>query len=170
MTIGKKIWLGFSATLLILVIIGAVSFINSGRLISTAERVSHTHEVLANLEGLLSALQDSEVGQRGYLLADDRDYLVPYSDALHEIPVVVEKLKSLTSDNPTQQRALKDLAPLIRDKLAELKETIDLHDGEEADGPARALEVVKTNRGKDIMDDNSCRRRQHAGRGVSPAC
>ncbi len=149
MSIVKKIWLGFGLTLLIMLAIRAVAYYNSTNQAATAERVVHTHAVLAGLEQLLSRLQDSEIGQRGYLLADEKSYLEPYNTALVEIPKVIDKLKSLTSDNPTQQRALKDLDPLIRDKLAELKETIDLHDGAD---PTKAVEVVKLDRGKQIMD------------------
>jgi CHASE3 domain sensor protein len=32
-----------------------------------AESVSHSHQVLAEVDGVLSTLQDAETGQRGYL-------------------------------------------------------------------------------------------------------
>ena len=38
---------------------------------TSVEWVSHTHEVLAKLEAVLSTLKDAETGQRGYLLTGE---------------------------------------------------------------------------------------------------
>jgi CHASE3 domain sensor protein len=41
------------------------------------QQVSHTHEIIAELEGLLSTLTDAETEQRGYVLTEDDKYLQP---------------------------------------------------------------------------------------------
>jgi len=150
MTIPQKIWTGFCLTFLILVIMSTVSYRNSNNLVATAERVKHTHEVLGSLVRVLSLLQDAEVGQRGYLLTSDKAYLEPYSDALNQISLEVAHLTTLTLDNQNQQHRIKQrLQPLIDEKLAELKKTIDLHGMGDTQ---EALEVVKSDRGKEAMD------------------
>jgi methyl-accepting chemotaxis protein len=171
MNTGKKIIRGFGATLAILVAIALVSGLNAYNLQRNAYWVAHTHEVLAQAELVLSKLQDTEIGQRGYLLTNSKPYLKPYSDALQKIPPILAELQRLTADNENQQRRIgdlrqllpnhqnphtgiqyddKNLADLIVAKLAELTETIDLH---EAGTPDEALAIVKTDRGKETMDD-----------------
>jgi methyl-accepting chemotaxis protein len=150
MTTAKKISLGFGFSLLLLIIIGTVSFFNSIKLVDTADMVGHTHQVLGEIERLLSRFQDAETGQRGYLLTSDKAYLEPYRSALEAIPNHLSTLRTLTLDNPNQtQRIDEKLKPHIAEKLAELKETIDLHD---AGTPDKALIVVKSDRGKKAMD------------------
>jgi len=151
MTTGKKIAIGFGLSLLLLVIIGTVSFLNSLKLVATADMVGHTHQVLGRIESVLSKLQDAESGQRGYLLTGgNMAYLEPYSNALKAIPVELESLRTLTLDNPHQTMRIDDkLKPRVAAKMAELKETIDLFD---AGSPDKSLALVKTDRGKNDMD------------------
>src|SRR5713101_4483074 len=127
MTIGKKIAAGFGLALAILVVIGALSYWSTAKLIETNRWVTHTHEVLANLESLLSLLKDAETGQRSYLLTGEDSYLEPYQAALTHLNQTVTKVRKLTTDNPNQQRRLDALDPKMAEKLQELKETIDTH-------------------------------------------
>ncbi len=171
MDIGKKIIRGFGLALSILVVIALVSGLNSYNLQKNTYWVTHTHQVLADLESLLSELQDTEIGQRGYLLTSNKSYLDPYNDALNAIPIVIVELQQRTADNKDQQERIgdvskltpnhqnphsdmqygeKNLVDLIVAKLAELKQTIDLHD---AGTPDEALALVKSDEGKKIMDD-----------------
>src|SRR5579859_1411298 len=46
----------------------------------------HTHEVIGHIELLQSKLEDTETGQRGYLLTGSEEYLEPYQDALRDAP------------------------------------------------------------------------------------
>ena len=71
--------------LVILVIIGGTSYWSTTQLIDNSKEVTHTHEVLADLEELLSVMKDAETGQRGYLLTGDDRYLIPYDTALKEV-------------------------------------------------------------------------------------
>ena len=60
--------IGFGLTLAVLVVGGGVGYINAGRLAYHNQWVAHTHEVIGQLEALLSTLKDAETGS-GYLLA-----------------------------------------------------------------------------------------------------
>ena len=148
--IGPKIMIGFGIALLALVIISVISYSNSSALYANAGMVAHTDQVLADIEWMLSTLKDGEVGQRGYLITGNESYLAPYTAAQKDIDVVVAELQQLTADNPNQQRRIESLKPLIKDKFAELQETIDLRKNQGFDA---ALEVVKTDKGKAIMDN-----------------
>ena len=126
---------------LVTVAVAAVALYQAREVTNTAERVSHTQEVFESLESVLSELKDAETGQRGFLLTSDETYLEPYNSGLAKIFDELKQFKTLTSDNPNQQRRIESLRPLIDEKLAELKETIDLHRSGQTE---QALDVIKT--------------------------
>src|ERR1700719_310545 len=113
MNIGKRIGLGFAAPLAILLAVSALACWTTYRLIDTAWWVTHTHQVLENLEALMSTLKDAETGQRGYLLTDKESYLEPYQKARESWKKPFDALSTLTKDNKAQQDRLAELQPLI---------------------------------------------------------
>jgi len=154
MTIGKKIGLGFAAPLAILLAVAVLACWTTYQLIETAWWVDHTHQVLENLETLLSTMKDAETGQRGYLLTDNADYLKPYTAAVDAWKGPFDDLKRLTGDNQAQQVRLEQLRPAVERKFADLAKALELHEkkakGEE--GADAGVEYLKTNAGKDDMD------------------
>ena len=149
-SVGAKIAAGFALALVILIVIGAVSYQSTTGFIASAESVTHTHQVLQKLEALLSRLKDAETGQRGYLLTGEERYLQPYNGSLEAVDSLLKEIRKLTADNANQQRRLDALEPLNASKFAELKETIDLR---KSKGPEAALQVVQSDKGKKTMDD-----------------
>ncbi|SGY92522.1 Putative uncharacterized protein [Moritella viscosa] len=112
--------------------------------------VSHTHEVLHRTQELLSAITDSETGQRGYLLTSDTSYLEPYHRGIVAAKDYLTKLNILTSDNPSQQAILVSVKQDMLLKFDELMLTIELVQSGNAD---KALSIVKQNSGKKYMDN-----------------
>ncbi len=151
-TIGTKIGSGFALALAALVVIGWVSYRSTTGLIDTAEQVDHTHQVLQNLEQLVSTLKDAETGQRGYLITGEDRYLEPYTTAVGQSDQIFKTVGDLTQDNPNQQKRLDAMEPLIKDKFTELQETIDLRK-DPIKGFEAARQVVLTDKGKDLMDN-----------------
>ncbi len=150
MTFGKKIALGFALSSLLLFTIGFVAYRAIETLTRTSYLVAHTHTVLEYVAHLLSTLKDAETGQRGYLLSGDEAFLEPYTGAVAELPALTGELRRLISDNPSQQRRIAEVERLSSAKLAELRRTIDLRRGGNADA---ALKVVQAGEGKRLMDD-----------------
>lgn len=150
MKLGKKITVFFVLVLLIIGIVGIQSYLGIQRLIETNQWVIHTHEVLEKLEHVLSALKDAETGQRGFILTGEERYLEPYNSAAGEIQKDIDAVASLTWDNPEQQQNIEQLKKLTHDKLEELQETIELR---RKAGMGAALTVIRSDRGKRIMDE-----------------
>ena len=150
LTIGKKIGGGFAVAVSIFTIVSVISYSGLSTLTETASWVAHTHEVLEELDHILSGLQNSETGQRGYLLTGEERYLEPYNAAVNNLAKKIRKLRDLTKDNPAQQERFDILEPLILEKMSELKETIDLR---REKGFNAALALVKTDKGKQVMDN-----------------
>jgi CHASE3 domain sensor protein len=64
----KKILLGGGITLAVLLINALVSYRATNRLINNEGMVTHTRQVLVELEATLSTLKDAETGQRGFII------------------------------------------------------------------------------------------------------
>ena len=58
--IATKLYLGFGAALMIMLIIGVVTYISTVNLVNNSAMVDHTHEVLNGLDSIVSFLKDSE--------------------------------------------------------------------------------------------------------------
>ena len=153
MTIARKLTAGFALPLVILAGVVGITYFTLALLVDTSERVSHTYEILTELESLMSLVKDAETGQRGYLLTDNKDYLEPYTLATGSWKPVFDKLQRLTEDNIGQRERVGKLLPLLLKKFKELDETIVLRQkGEKtAKGDDAALERVKSNTGQSIM-------------------
>lgn len=115
----------------------------------TTERVAQSRLTLQKLETILSLTKDAETGQRGYLLTGQESYLEPYNLAVKTLEPQLAQLKTLSGTESDQQQQLRNLQPLITQKLAELKTTIDLRQNQGFDA---AVSVVMTNHGKELMD------------------
>ena len=141
--------IGFGLMILVLVGGGLLGVTSTRRLAENEQIVAHTHEVIGELETLVSALKDAETGHRGYLLTGDDAYLGPHRNAVRDVPAAFARLENLTSDNPAQQARLAVIRPKIERLLAELGRSIAL---KKAGDQAAAMEVVRTNAGKAMMD------------------
>lgn len=144
----RQITAGIGMALGLLIFNAATSYRNTLKLVENERSVSHTHQVLTELEATLSTLKDAETGQRGYLLTGEERYLEPYHSAIARINQQVVGLQQLTADNNRQQQRIRDLKIAIDSKLAELQETINLRRQQNLEA---ALRQVKTGRGKQIM-------------------
>ena len=150
LSIGLKIAVSFGIVLLLLLVIGIISYQNLSRLKSEANWVSHTHDVLHDLELVLGDLKDAETGQRGYIITGMENYLEPYNNAINKLDEDINYLRELTIDNANQQQRIVRLESLISEKLKELDETVKLRRTDSFDA---VREIVISDAGKKIMDD-----------------
>lgn len=146
--LAQQIKVGLLLALVLLVVNAVVSYRNIRRLIENERSVTHSQQVLAELEETLSTLKDAETGQRGYLLTGNENYLQPYKRAIAQISTSIDSLTKLTADNPNYEQRIYILQQSITAKLAELQETIKLRREQGFDA---AVRVVRTNRGRQIM-------------------
>ncbi|MEG4214206.1 CHASE3 domain-containing protein [Microcoleus sp. Pol14C6] len=145
-----QITAGIGMVVALLIFNAATSYRNTLKLVENERWVSHTHQVLTELEATLSTLKDAETGQRGYLLTGEERYLEPYYSAIARINQQLAELQQLTADNNRQQQRLRDLKIAIDSKLADLETTLNLRRKENL---AAAVRQIKTGRGKQIMGD-----------------
>jgi PAS domain S-box-containing protein len=110
--------------------------------------VTHTFEVIATANALDHAMQDAERGQRGFLITGDDAYLEPYRSGVEDAPARLQRLRQLTSDNPSQQERIEALQFQVGRKLDHLRKAIDAR---RTQGFEAARQIVQTEVGRDAM-------------------
>ncbi len=86
--------------------------------------VQHTQKVRLETQHLLAALIDAESGVRGYAMTGRPDFLVPYSEAIAEIPQFLAILRQLVSDKPEQTSRLEEVRQSTEETLAILEQKL----------------------------------------------
>jgi signal transduction histidine kinase/DNA-binding response OmpR family regulator/CHASE3 domain sensor protein len=141
----RNLLVGFSASMIILIISSTASFISIQNLLESSNQVNHTNSVIIELNLVNAALIDAETGQRGYLLTGEDEFLQPYQDSRTRALEHFDRVKTLTSDNADQQRSLQQLAELINQRFQFLDLSInDLR-------VARPVDIANLRKGRDIM-------------------
>ncbi len=121
----RNLLIGFGASLLLLIISSAASWISIHNLFSSAGLVDHTNTVVARLEQALSVMKDAETGQRGFLITGKEEFLEPYVGSHEKARVLIDEIRTMTTDNPAQQQRIVKLEQLITKRFGRLQEVID---------------------------------------------
>jgi methyl-accepting chemotaxis protein len=79
--------------------------------------VTHTYEVIATANKILSAAVDMETGVRGYLLAGKDEFLEPYNNGKRNFFSLVASLSKTVDDNPAQVALLGEIKYTITEWL-----------------------------------------------------
>ena len=79
-----------------------------------ADQVDHSHQIISALQETLTRADDIVVGQRGFALTHEQDFLQPYFMATNRLPRVISSLRMLLrQDDPNQQLSLDSLETLL---------------------------------------------------------
>jgi len=99
----QKILVAIGTLVLLFVICGVVSLQSLARQDTSAQWSRHTYDVRARLDDVIEHLQASQMALRGYLLNPEGPELAAHQQANAALAADLEKLRSLTNDNPLQQ-------------------------------------------------------------------
>ncbi|MFA6903976.1 MAG: PAS domain S-box protein, partial [Gallionellaceae bacterium] len=138
-------WLAAAALLLVFGIVSASMAIRQIKDAAAAQQ--HTRQLLASADKLMSALNDAETSQRGYLLTGDASFLQPYLAVRDSIKGQLLQLHQLTLPSDAQKH-LDNITPLLDAKLAHLSQALALR---RSNRTAAALALVRGARGLHLM-------------------
>jgi PAS domain S-box-containing protein len=102
LSIERKTALGLGLVGLLLVLVSIIAYHNSQTSLENSRWVTHTREVIAELNAAQSAVDDWQNAVHEYLLTGESSYLKPYRDSFSSVLDHVDRLKTLTSDNAPQ--------------------------------------------------------------------
>ena len=93
----------------LLVVNASLLIINAAATMESHAEYARAYEIKRALNTFQSVLTAAESGQRGYLLTGQTGYLEPYYRAMRGWRNEIERLRSLTSDNPERQRDIAEV-------------------------------------------------------------
>jgi methyl-accepting chemotaxis protein len=108
-TIRTKLNSVFFAIILILIIISAIAYYNSSRMLRTNELNNRSYQVLEQTQGILESLANIQTGARGYALTAQEALLEPMQAGKANFLTRMKKVKVLTANDPAQQKRLDNL-------------------------------------------------------------
>lgn len=144
----RNLLVSYGTSLFLLIISSIASFISIHNLLESQDWVNHTNKVITKLGNVMSVLKDGETGQRGYLLTGQVEFLEPYNGASQKANQLMDEVKEMTLDNPTQQQAIEQLRDISTKRLVQLQRLID----DKKAGLAPSLEDLRS--GKVQMDES----------------
>ncbi len=93
---------GNGIILMSLIIISIILYASISSLIGATKMVEHTYEVIGTTRLIAKSLVDMETGQRGFMLTGTDNFLEPFDAGKKDFTRLIEKGKSLVSDNQPQ--------------------------------------------------------------------
>ncbi len=139
---------GLLALFAIVVVIGLISLDHTNR--QVMQEVQRTRDARLAAYGLMQASIDAETAQRGYLLTNDREFLVPYDSGRARADEHLRRLDALSRDNSALHTQFQRVEADTRRSLAMLADTIQ----QRSNGTLSAREMrASLTVSKDSMDD-----------------
>ena len=133
----------------ILTVVGIVTFDHLKKVVEAREDVTHSHNVLSQIERVENLAQSAEASNRGFILTGRQTYLEPFNKADKRIHPELAKLTNLTKNHEEQQERVAVLIPVVKSKFDEMRKSAKLR---ERLGLSAAMEVLLTDKGKQDMD------------------
>ncbi|TMI70111.1 MAG: GHKL domain-containing protein [Bacteroidetes bacterium] len=110
----KKIKTGYISSFVLLLLSYILLFYVQQKQVKEAGLVTHSYSVINTAELLKTKLTEAEAGARGYVITQDSSFLQPYFDGLKKVPVILDDLKILVSDNNDQTKRVDSIGPIIQ--------------------------------------------------------
>lgn len=121
----RNLLIGFSVSLVILIISSVASYFSINNLLNSTQWVNHTYEVIQEINALTAAMTDAETMQRGYLLTGENEFLNSHADAVTRARASFDKVSALTHDNNVQQKRMTELNELMNQRFHYLQISLD---------------------------------------------
>ena len=134
----------------IVTIMGWLSYTSGRRYLRAEHWVEHTLQVQGTIDDVLSAVEDAENANRGFLLSPDEHLKATIAESKRALPGFLAQLAALIQDNSSQRSRLERLALLANDKLNFIADVQRIaEDGETTE----AIALIRSDRGTSIMTD-----------------
>jgi PAS domain S-box-containing protein len=148
--LNRKVQAAFASAILILLVVGAVSY--RGIVVSNeSDRlVRHTHEVLESLKDLVLATETVKASAGGFVLTGSEAYVETYRDSRAKAEEDRATVRKLTADNPKQQLRILEIDRLAAQQIELSERIIDVR---RMKGLEAAAKVVLSGDGKRITDE-----------------
>lgn len=140
--IGQRIGVGFAVSLAALIAIGFFSLRNFQEMQNESVSVTHTLEVINELNLLNDAISRIESSGRGYVISGAEELKTELAAQRTQAEISLRKLRALTADNPPQLARLGEIETLLLHRSEKAQELTELRDSSALRTDAKAAALV----------------------------
>ncbi|HWB94993.1 MAG TPA: ATP-binding protein [Puia sp.] len=136
---GNKLVYGIAVAIATVLVIVVLSIWQYRRIQETGAIIRHTNQVLFQAQRVLDAEMQYELNVKNFLLTGDSAFLRMAGDTLAILPAEINEVKTLTADNPAQQKRIDSLLAYASRNTAMLEDIVRLGKAGSFDGPNRLI-------------------------------
>lgn len=144
----KRVLIGFTITMLVLLMLGIFSYHSTQRLMDASNLEAHASRVVNTAERVVKAMIEMESGQRGFLITGNEDFLESYYDASSQVENYLNRLDSLTDRHSVQQGKIDSLRVMVTHQTQWIQNVVELR----KQNFEQAQALVATGQGKRNTD------------------
>lgn len=145
----RYLFIGSSAIFIALVILLGYGHENYNRKEATFEWVSHTLDVINDLQELETLIQETGSNNRALIITEQDSYRVRIAELGTQLKSTISEIDSKTRDNPEQQRNVGRLDETVEALIKYSGQAVKLL----ADGKRESVvEMVREGRGQDLLE------------------
>ena len=141
--------IGFLVPVALIAALGFISHHLATETVESFNWVTHTYDVIQEIDGAQAALVNVETGQRGYTITGRETYLESHRNTVAEITNRLARIHELVRDKPVQLTNLMELATFAGQKVARAELVISIRQRE---GFEAAQQLMAGDEGKILMD------------------
>ncbi|WP_439583293.1 response regulator [Dyadobacter bucti] len=121
-----QVLVGIAFSIVLVFVVGLSSYNAIKLQQQNAEWVDHTREVISTSSAVRGVLLKSEANVRGFILANNSFYEKAYREASESLPIQLEAMRKLVSDNAEQAKRVDTLASVIHARLDIMEQQYEL--------------------------------------------
>jgi CHASE3 domain sensor protein len=145
----RHVLIGVLIALLVLVIIGIVSYSTIYRNQQEARWMANTYENLQNIKAFQANINGAETGNRSFIITGDSTYLKNFSSAKEQNNTVLNKLMALNKDDAAFQKQITTLQHLSEERFEKLDIVRQISENK---GFKAAQDLINQGKGRQLMD------------------
>ncbi len=126
LTLGQQNMINLALIFAILATIGVFAQRSTQQVLGAKNTLAQTHTRIVELTSLRSALEETETGERGFVITGQDEFLAPYEAGKEAATRHLAQLPTLFGNDPAQAQPFAELRPLVEDRLRELEEIIQI--------------------------------------------
>lgn len=132
---------------------GIVTFVNTLQIREGERRIAHAYAIREAAHRLLSAMKDTETGQRGFVLTGDEEHLAIHDEGATTAESIFDELETLALHNPEVEDSLVNLRAAFVKQQSHFAQVIALRRRQAGLRVSDELfELIRLGGGKAIMD------------------
>ncbi|SMC67937.1 ATP-binding protein [Pedobacter nyackensis] len=145
LTFKQQVLTGFTVSLLFVLVSAITSYFSIDKLNNDTKWQAHTYDVMNLVKDIETQVLNSETGLRGFILAQDPQYLLSYNNNAHKILVTSQELKKIIHKNTIRTAMVDSIDFYAHQKVDEMKMVLRTN---EMDGKAAATLRVMNGKGQ----------------------